>query len=398
MKDTKEDKMKVAVLGYGTIGSGVVEIINNTNNAYLKDVEVIKVLDLPINNDKCSLIVNDINDIVKDASIDCVVETMGGLHPAYEFISAALENKKSVVTANKAVVAAYMNEFIEKAKLNGVNFLIEASTGGGIPWLAGLKKATRVDDINYFYGIFNGTTNYILDRMYNKGFDFAEVLKKAQDKGYAEADPSADIDGYDVKNKVTISSAMAWQAYVDMNDFLCYGIRNIVKNDIDFFKSMGKVVKYIGEARLSDNRYEAYVMPTLFDNSDVESNISTNFNICTLNGDTIGDLKFYGQGAGKLPTANAIVQDILDIKANTPDTDLNVNIKPVYDDEMSKNIYVTRTEDLVDSIHIEEKKTFNNVVYEFTKPITAKQFRELTKDWHDENAFVCKLANYGETK
>lgn len=165
---------------------------------------------------------------------------------------------------------------------------------------------------------------------------------------------------------------------------------------MDFFKSLGYVVKYIGEAKVVDGKYEAYVMPNLIPNTSVEANISSNFNICTLNGSTIGDLKFYGQGAGKLPTANAIVQDILDIKTKNLEYSISLDKTLEYNDEISKNIYVTRTEDLVDSILIEEKKTFNDVVFEFTKPITTRELRELTKDWQDPQRFICKIASFEE--
>ncbi|NBK97314.1 MAG: homoserine dehydrogenase, partial [Erysipelotrichia bacterium] len=247
--------MNVAILGFGTIGSGVYEIIKNYHSSFLNDVHVTRVLDLPQNKDKLDIITSDINDIVKDPSIDLVVETLGGLHPAYEFIMAALQNKKHVVSANKAVVAAYLQEFITEAKKQGVHFLFEASVGGGIPWLASLQKARRVDNIDFFYGIFNGTSNFILDHMYMYDKDFNDALKLAQDLGYAEANPSADIDGYDVQNKVVISSALAFDTYIDMKQFPCFSMAKISIDDIHYLKAQGKSVKYIGEAQLLDGYY-----------------------------------------------------------------------------------------------------------------------------------------------
>ena len=306
--------MNIAILGFGTIGSGVYEIIESKKSSYLYNTHVVKVLDLPQNKDKLSIITSDINDIVNDKTIDLVVETMGGIHPAFEFITACLKSGKHVVTANKAVVAAHLSDFLECAKANNVKFLFEASVGGGIPWLASITKAKRIDAIDHVYGIFNGTTNFILHSMYKDDKDFSEVLKLAQELGYAEANPSADIDGYDVQNKIVISSALAYNATIDMKEFPCFSMAKVSIDDVHYLKEKDMVIKYIGESKRIDNEYEAFVMPNVFANDKVEANVNTNFNICTLHGETIGDLKFYGQGAGKLPTANAIVQDIILLK------------------------------------------------------------------------------------
>ena len=223
--------MKIAILGFGTVGSGVYEIAKN-----LKNIEVKKVLEKDLS--KINIATDNYDEIINDKEIELVVECMGGLHPAYEFIMQALKSKKSVVSANKAVIAKYLDEFVSLAKENNVKFIFEASVGGGIPWLVNLERTRRVDEINRVYGIFNGTSNYILDNMYRNEQEFDSTLKTAQELGYAEADPSADIDGYDVTNKVIISSALAYDGFIK-NEFPCFTMRNITKEDILYFKKNG---------------------------------------------------------------------------------------------------------------------------------------------------------------
>ena len=385
--------MKIAILGYGTIGSGVYKIIQQYKTKCIHDLEVVKVFDQPNNKNKLEIITSDIDDILGDSTIECIVETMGGIHPAYEFISAALANGKHVVTANKAVVAAYIKEFVTLANKHNVRFLFEATTGGGIPWLAGLNKAKRVDSINQFYGIFNGTSNYILDAMTKHKKTFDEVLRKTQVLGYAEADPSADIDGYDVQNKIVISSAVAFDSIVNMDDFLCYGIRNIKKEDIEYFEHKQYVIKYIGEAVKTQDTYEAFVMANAFDYDQVEANIGLNFNIVTLYGRSIDSLKFYGQGAGRLPTANAIVQDIVDIETLQTAYDFNLDVSLVYQ-AMQKNSYVLRYKDKIENNDIDYSNKFEDYYYNHTKEITADQLRSITNDLQLDQLFVVKIANY----
>ena len=302
--------MKVAILGYGTVGSGVYEIITNGKSEELKNIEVKSVF--ARSRDKMHLATDDINEIINDNEISVVVECLGGLNPAYEFIKRSLESGKHVVTANKAVAAKYLDEFVSLAKENNVKFIFEASVGGGIPWLVNLERTRRVDEINRVYGIFNGTSNYILDNMYRNEQEFDSTLKTAQDLGYAEADPSADIDGGDVINKIILSNALAFDIHIEPN-FPTYSMRNITKNDIDYLKKYDYAVKYIGETNVADGKYETSVMLSIFDKGSQEAAVELNNNIITLDGSFIGELKFYGQGTGKLPTGNAIVQDIVDI-------------------------------------------------------------------------------------
>lgn len=388
--------MNVAILGFGTIGSGVYEIIKEAKTDLLKDMIVTRILDLPQNKDKLDIITSDINDIVLDKSIDLVVETLGGLHPAYEFIMQALQNKKHVVTANKAVVAAYMEDFLNEADKQGVHFLFEASVGGGIPWLASIQKARRIDTIDRLHGIFNGTSNFILDHMYHYDKDFNEVLKLAQDLGYAEANPSADIDGYDVQNKVVISSALAFDARIDMKEFPCFSMAKINIDDIHYLKTKQKAVKYIGEARCANKAYEAFVMPNIFPLTSVEANVRTNFNIATFHGESIGELKFYGQGAGKLPTANAIIQDILDIKTNSVQGKVSLKNEIPYANTLFANKYFIRTNKMYQNEMIEKVDEYKGNYYIYTTSITTHDMMDFTSSIlnEDENAFVAKIATF----
>lgn len=381
--------MKVGLLGFGTVGSGVYEILNNS----ISGIEVIKVLDRDLT--KLPIITNNINDIVDDKEIDIVVEAMGGIHPAYEYIIASLKSGKNVVTANKAVVAKYLEEFLKVAKENNVRFLFEASVGGGIPCLASIQKARRIDKINRIYGILNGTSNFILDSMFKENKEFFDVLKTAQELGYAEADPSADIDGYDVLNKIVIASVLAYDFYIDREVFPVYSMRNISKDDISYLKKNSKMVKYIGESIVKNGKYEAFVMPNIFNITTQEATVPSNFNLVTLFGDTIGELKFYGQGAGKLPTANAIVQDILDIKLNYSNYEIKCNNSLAYSDVELKNRFLLRSYKKLDSELIEKIEEYNGNYYMFTKEISTKDLKIMADNLlkNDKKGLVAKINN-----
>ena len=297
--------MKIAILGYGTVGRGVDSIASG-----VEGLEVARILDLP---DRCEgpRMTSRYEDIVGDPAIEVVVECMGGLEPAHTFIMAALEAGKAVVTSNKAVVAAYFEEFARAAEAHGTALLIEASVGGGIPWIASIQKARRIDDVTMFSGIMNGTTNYIIDAMAKSGADFAPTLARAQELGYAERDPSADIDGIDVRNKTIITASVAFDVACTQ-DVPVTGIRNITKADMELFARHGRVVKLLGHGLANDGAYAVAVEPMALPAASLEANVPSNFNLVTLEGATVGKLKFYGQGAGSLPTGNAMVQDVLD--------------------------------------------------------------------------------------
>ena len=372
--------MKIAILGFGTVGSGVYEIAKN-----LKNIEVKKVLEKDLN--KINIATDNYDEIINDKEIELVVECMGGLHPAYEFIMQALKSKKSVVSANKAVIAKYLDEFLQAAKENNVEFRFEASVGGGIPCLAGIQKIRRVENIDKFYGIFNGTSNFILDNMYRFENEFFTTLKTAQELGYAEADPSADIDGYDVTNKVIISSALAYDGFIK-NEFPCFTMRNITKEDILYFKKKGLIAKYIGEATTVGNEYEASVMLNLFPTNALEGNVLSNYNIVTVQSHTMGEVKFYGQGAGKLPTANAIIQDILDIQANISFNPISIEKKYSYSAKLFKHRYVLRSNEELKGEFDKIEKDRNNF-YHYTKEITQA---DLLKVIEGKDCLVTKLS------
>ena len=372
--------MKIAILGFGTVGSGVYEIAKN-----LKNIEVKKVLEKDLN--KINIATDNYDEIINDKEIELVVECMGGLHPAYEFIMQALKSKKSVVSANKAVIAKYLDEFLQAAKENNVEFRFEASVGGGIPCLASIQKIRRVENIDKFYGIFNGTSNFILDNMYRFENEFFTTLKTAQELGYAEADPSADIDGYDVTNKVIISSALAYDGFIK-NEFPCFTMRNITKEDILYFKKKGLIAKYIGEATTVGNEYEASVMLNLFPTNALEGNVLSNYNIVTVQSHTMGEVKFYGQGAGKLPTANAIIQDILDIQANISFNPISIEKKYSYSAKLFKHRYVLRSNEELKGEFDKIEKDGNNF-YHYTKEITQA---DLLKVIEGKDCLVTKLS------
>lgn len=372
--------MKIAILGFGTVGSGVYEIAKT-----LKNIEVKKVLEKDLS--KINIATDNYDEIINDKEIELVVECMGGLHPAYEFIMQALKSKKSVVSANKAVIAKYLDEFLQAAKENNVEFRFEASVGGGIPCLAGIQKVRRVENIDKFYGIFNGTSNFILDNMYRFENEFFTTLKTAQELGYAEADPSADIDGYDVTNKVIISFALAYDGFIK-NEFPCFTMRNITKEDILYFKKNGYIAKYIGEATTVGNEYEASVMLNLFPTNALEGNVLSNYNIVTVQSHTMGEVKFYGQGAGKLPTANAIIQDILDIQANISFNPISIEKKYSYSAKLFKHRYVLRSNEELKGEFDKIEKDRNNF-YHYTKEITQA---DLLKVIEGKDCLVTKLS------
>ena len=372
--------MRIAILGFGTVGSGVYEIAKT-----LKNIEVKKVLEKDLS--KIDIATDNYDEIINDKEIELVVECMGGLHPAYEFIMQALKSKKSVVSANKAVIAKYLDEFLQAAKENNVEFRFEASVGGGIPCLAGIQKVRRVENIDKFYGIFNGTSNFILDNMYRFENEFFTTLKTAQELGYAEADPSADIDGYDVTNKVIISSALAYDGFIK-NEFPCFTMRNITKEDILYFKKNGLIAKYIGEATTVGDEYEASVMLNLFSTNALEGNVLSNYNIVTVQSHTMGEIKFYGQGAGKLPTANAIIQDILDIQANISFNPISIEKKYSYSAKLFKHRYVLRSNEELKGEFDKIEKDGNNF-YHYTKEITQA---DLLKVIEGKDCLVTKLS------
>ena len=300
--------MNIGLLGFGVVGRGVYEITENRDDMQVRKVLCLEDINLP---DAES--VKDIKLIVEDPAIDTVVEAMGGLHPAYEFVRAAIEAGKNVVTSNKALVCTFYDELLPLAKEKGVSFRSTAAVGGGIGWLSELERARRVQTINEVGGIMNGTCNYILDNMTRFGLDYADVLRQAQQLGYAEANPSTDVDGIDTWHKVILSSNIAFGVTVDKETVPVAGIRNIQAQDVENFKNHGLVCKLISTGKRTENGYAIYVQPTLVKQGDLEAAVPMNYNLITFVGETSDRMSFYGQGAGRYPTAYNVVQDLVDV-------------------------------------------------------------------------------------
>lgn len=314
--------INVAVMGFGTVGSGVVEVLMGHEDAIAQKVSdrvnvkyILDIKDLP--EHLADKLVRDFSVIENDPDVDIVVETMGGVGAALDFTRRALMAGKSVVTSNKEVVAAHGYELTQLAKEKGVCYLFEASVGGGIPIIRPLSQCLAANDILELRGILNGTTNYILTRMIRAGLSFEDALAEAQQKGYAERDPSADILGHDACRKICILSAIAFGRHIYPDQVPTEGITGITLADVDYAASAGKKIKLLGRAvRQQDGKICACVEPHLVDDSNPLAGVEDVFNAIAVRGDAVGDVMFYGRGAGKLPTASAVAADVIDIAAH----------------------------------------------------------------------------------
>ena len=309
--------LKVAILGFGTVGSGVYEILKNKSYQALSDTdcELKYILDIRDFEDTevQKYLTKDFNVILNDDEVCVVAEVMGGLHPAYEFTKSLLEKGVSVVTSNKELVATYGKELLEIAKDNNANYMFEASVGGGIPIIRPLSVCLKANKIKKIAGILNGTTNFILNEMFTKGKSFDDALHDAQEKGYAEKNPAADVEGHDACRKIAILSSMAWGNFVDYNKISTKGITKITKEDVKYAEKLNSVIKLIGYADIDENdKIYASVSPMLVSDKNMLSNVNDVFNAVAVEGDSLGQAMFYAKGAGKLPTASAVVADILD--------------------------------------------------------------------------------------
>ena len=315
--------MKVAVMGYGTIGSGVVEVLE-VNREIIKErvgepLEVKKVLDLrefegdPI----AEKIVHDYKEIVNDDEISMVVETMGGVEPAYTFVKEMLTAGKHVTTSNKALVADKGAELIKIAREHKVNFMFEASVGGGIPIIRPLLTCLTGDVIEEISGIVNGTTNYMMTKMSAEGSEYEDVLKEAQALGYAEKDPTADVEGIDAARKIAVLASLAFNTPLTLKDVHVEGIDNIEACDIEYARDLGYVVKLLGVAKNDpENGITANVYPVMLPKNHPLASVNDVYNAIYVNGDAVGDAMFMGRGAGRMPTASAVCSDIIDISRN----------------------------------------------------------------------------------
>lgn len=299
--------MQIGLLGFGTVGKGVYEIAGGRN-----DMDIAWVLcrrELRLSDAK---VTHDFQDILNDGSVDTVVEAIGGLHPAYEYVKAALQAGKNVATANKALIANYYDELIPLAEEKGVFLRCTASVGGGIGWLSELERVRRLETVRKVGGIMNGTCNYILDAMHRSGSTYDEALGQAQELGYAEADPTTDVDGWDTYHKLIVSANIGFGVSLRKDSVPVAGIRKISAEDVNRFRSHGLTCKLVSWANLSGDTASAYVQPTLFPGEYPESTVPTNYNLITLVGNTSGRQSFFGQGAGRYPTAYNVVQDCID--------------------------------------------------------------------------------------
>ena len=310
--------IQVAVLGYGTVGSGVVEVIEKNkaeiNKKSGEEINIKYILDLrdfpgdPY-EDK---VVHDVEMILNDPEVKIICETMGGLKPAYDFTKRALLSGKSVCTSNKELVAAYGPELIQVAHANQCNYLFEASVGGGIPIIRPLNYSLTAEKIDAITGILNGTTNYILSKMEKEGADFDDVLKEAQEKGYAERNPEADIKGYDACRKIAILSSLMSGKSINYEEIYTEGITEITPADFVYAHAMGRTIKLLAQSKEQDGNLYAMVAPFMISKRHPLSMVDGVFNAVCVHGNMLGDSMYYGRGAGKLPTASAVVSDVVD--------------------------------------------------------------------------------------
>lgn len=390
--------IKVAVLGYGTIGSGVVEVLE-TNREHItqtagEEIEVKYVLDLrDFPNDPIQeKIVHDYQVIENDPEVKVVVEAMGGVEPAYTFVKAALLAGKHVTTSNKALVAKHGAELLAIAKEKELNFLFEASVGGGIPIIRPLVTSLTADIVEEITGILNGTTNYMLTKMSVEGSDYNEVLKDAQAKGYAEADPTADVEGYDACRKIAILTSLVCGKTVDFEEIHTEGISKITPIDIAYAKAMGRSIKLLATSRLSNGSYYAMVAPFMLGEEHPLNNVNDVFNAIFVHGNMLGDAMFYGSGAGKLPTASAVAADIVDIVKHI---DRNIMISysgekmELLDYKKAENSYFVRTKAEESKV----KEIFGNIA--FIKIKEAADETAFVTEKMSEEAYLEKAEKLG---
>ena len=310
---------EIAIMGHGVVGSGVMEVLISHKDSIAKrakeEVHVKHILDLrefpglPYSG----IFTKDFNKIVNDPQVKIVVEVMGGLEPAYTYVKACLEHGKSVVTSNKELVAQKGAELLALAQKNNLNFLFEASVGGGIPIIRPISQCLAANEMTEIAGILNGTTNFILTKMIRECMAFDDALKLAQQLGYAERDPSADVDGHDACRKICILASLAFGRHIYPRQVPTEGITGVTLADVAYADSCGKKLKLLGRAiRRTDGKVCAYVAPHLVDRENPLSGVEDVFNAIAVRGNAIGDVMFYGRGAGKLPTASAVVADVID--------------------------------------------------------------------------------------
>jgi len=382
---------KIAILGCGVVGSGVADILISKSASisikFDENVSLSKILDVRDLPDSAyaKYLTKNKEDIFNDSDIKLVVITIGGNTIAYEYAKKALESGRHVVTSNKEVVAAHARELTKLAFENNVRFLYEASTGGGIPIIRPINICLSGNDVTEIMGILNGTTNYILTKMKKDGMSFEDALAKAQQKGYAEADPTADVDGHDAARKIAILSTLAYDMFVDYKDISCKGIRNISLQDIDLASKAGFTIKLIARSSISEKGIKASVEPLMLSNEHMLSTVNSSYNAIFLKGSYVGDSMFYGKGAGKLPTASAVVGDIIDILGRGNEKSLpNFVSKEAVLDKTSIDIsrYLLRINTKATKLTDDELKSSTKKIFGSTSNFSGKL---------QNNAYVCGI-------
>lgn len=402
--------INIAIMGHGVVGSGVAEILINhkkrIENRVQADINVKHILDLrDFDVPYSDKFTKNFNDILNDDSVSVVAEVMGGITPAYDFVKACLEAGKSVVTSNKELVAAKGAELIKIANEKGVSFLFEASVGGGIPVLRPMANCLAANEIDEIWGILNGTTNYILDKMIVDNMDFDTALKLAQDLGFAERNPAADVEGYDACRKVCILAALGFGKHVYPEQVKTEGITSITLDDVEYADGFGAVIKLIGHAKKhADGRITASVRPTLVGREHILASVNGVFNCVVVNGDQTGEVAFYGKGAGKQATASAVVADIMDAirhdgckkYLNWQDGEDGYVLKNY--DETGK-YYITLKSDDYDALKLEFVSAFGNCFESYVMNEFRQEIAILTKEMTESEVLeklqsLTQLKNY----
>ena len=390
--------MKIAIIGFGTVGKGTYETAKTAGG-----IEVVKVLarhEIEGYEHLNDIITSEIADIANNDEIELVVESIGGVHPAREYVLECLKAGKHVVTPNKNLISACYTELMETARENGVEIRFTPTAGGGIPWLFNLQRTKRCDEINEIRGIINGTCNFILDSMCDKGSDFEEVLVLAQALGYAEADPSSDIEGTDTLRKTVISATLAFDTVISEDEVPCYGIDTIQAKDIKYLKDMGRVPRLMMNACAECDKLCVYVEPVAFAETAMEASVKFNYNLITLHARDIGTQSFFGQGAGMMPTGQSVLQDVIDIRDNvrlTPASGDGLSKRKLkVDNESAVHKYYLRCDEMSDEIKaITEKRQRNaNTYYCITKPVAVTEMHEIAHKAKAEGheMFIAALA------
>lgn len=376
--------INIGLLGLGTVGGGVYEMLEKRSDMCVKYVCC---LEEP--QGMRAILTRDLDRILSDPEVDTVVELMGGLHPAREFVIRAMEAGKNIVTANKLLIAECYEELTQLAVEKGLTVRCTAAAGGGIPWLTAIARCNRVDTISSIYGIMNGTTNFILDTMHQKKVDFDAILLQAQQLGYAERDPSADIDGHDIKNKLVISSNVAFGVSLPPEEVDVFGIRNIRRQDVDAFLSRGLCCKLIAASERVGDTVTAYVQPTLVPKESPEAAVHANFNMICYDAEYAGRQSFSGQGAGRYPTAYNVVEDLLDLnKGEASFYAEKADPVHVANEQVSFRYYVrgAETDAWLDSVADERWETAV-----ITKPVSVKQMHAWARSCSDPSVFFAAI-------